>query len=137
MSKPLERYQKLVLKESLPKIHRYPFARKELSLILRCAYKKFLSLVFQDTFTTFCLLLEALRPKQKKNMAVAEYKNAMVAHKLPQDVLVQGFLDMQSLVYVGLVCYSDNTQGDYISYVRELGIMPVEGWLHMFGFRLM
>ncbi|TQD81591.1 hypothetical protein C1H46_032829 [Malus baccata] len=148
MSKPLERYQKLVLKESLPKIHRYPFACRELSLILRGAYKKFpknlQSLIFQDTLTAFRLLPEmqtrnavlaahlllqsgeAALPKQKKNLAVAEYKNAMVAHKrrtkarqeekvsgstqLPQDVLVHifGFLDMQSLASVGLVCWSWN-----------------------------
>ncbi|CAL9008774.1 unnamed protein product [Prunus brigantina] len=145
MSKPLERYQKLGLKESLPRIHRYPLACKELSLILRGAYKKIpknlQSLIFQDTLTAFRLLpemqtrnavlaahlllqsVEATLPKQKKNAAVTEYKNAMVAHKrrtkarqeenvsgstqLPQDVLVHifSFLDMQSLVSVGLVCW--------------------------------
>lgn len=62
MSKPLERYQKLGLKESLPRIHRYPLACKELSLILRGAYKKIpknlQSLIFQDTLTAFRLLPE-------------------------------------------------------------------------------
>ncbi|XP_004309171.1 PREDICTED: F-box protein At5g52880 [Fragaria vesca subsp. vesca] len=145
MSKPLERYQKLALKECLGSIHRYPLVCKELSLILRGAYRKvpknLQSLIFQDTLTAFRLLpemktgsavsaahlllqsVEATLPKQKKNLAVAEYKNAMVVHKrrtkahqeenlahLPQDVLVHvfSFLDFQSLVSVGLVCWSWN-----------------------------
>ncbi|MED6122179.1 hypothetical protein PIB30_037344 [Stylosanthes scabra] len=69
--------------------------------------------------------VEAALPKQKRNMAVKEFKLAMVAHKrrsklhhqeekdsfqLPHDVLVHifSFLDMQSLVSVGLVCWSWN-----------------------------
>lgn len=60
MSNPLERYQKLGLSESLPRIHRYPLACKELSFILRGAYAKFpknlQALIFQDTFTAFRLL---------------------------------------------------------------------------------
>ncbi|KAG5004946.1 hypothetical protein JHK86_029085 [Glycine max] len=68
--------------------------------------------------------VEAALPKQKKNVAVTEFKHAMVAHKrrckahqvekgslpLPQDILVLifSFLDMKSLVSVGLVCRSWN-----------------------------
>ncbi|KAJ1385388.1 F-box-like domain superfamily [Sesbania bispinosa] len=68
--------------------------------------------------------VEAALPKQKRNMAVTEFKHAMVAHKrrckahqvekgsfqLPQDILVHifSFLDMQSLVSVVLVCWSWN-----------------------------
>ncbi|KAF2312211.1 hypothetical protein GH714_028545 [Hevea brasiliensis] len=69
---------------------------------------------------------EAVLPKQRKNLAVKEFKHAKVAHKrrckahpeeeasdaaeLPQDVLVHifSFLDIQSLVSVGLVCWSWN-----------------------------
>ncbi|PRQ60216.1 hypothetical protein RchiOBHm_Chr1g0378761 [Rosa chinensis] len=81
----------------------YPLVCKELSLILRGAYRKvpknLQSLIFQDTLTAFRLLpemktrsavsaahlllqsVEATLPKQKKNLAVTEYKNAMIAHK--------------------------------------------------------
>ncbi|KAF3432909.1 hypothetical protein FNV43_RR24011 [Rhamnella rubrinervis] len=146
MSNPLERYQKLCLRESFPRIHRYPLACKELSFILRSAYAKFpknlQALIFQDTLTAFRLLpgmqtsnavsaahlllrgAEAALPKQKRNLAVTEFKQAMVAHKrrrkarqeekgssqLPQDVLMHvfGFLDVQSLASVGQVCWSWN-----------------------------
>ncbi|KAB1204934.1 hypothetical protein CJ030_MR7G015232 [Morella rubra] len=146
MSNPLERYQKLGLRESLPRIYRYPIACKELSFILRGAYNKLpknlQSLIFEDTLTAFHLLpqmhlhsavsavhllhqsAEAALPKQKRNMAVTEFKHAMVAHKrrhkarqeedgsaqVPQDVLVHifSFLDMKSLVSAGLVCWSWN-----------------------------
>ncbi|XP_061999603.1 F-box protein At5g52880-like [Rosa rugosa] len=131
--------------ESLGSIHRYPLVCKELSLILRGAYRKvpknLQSLIFQDTVTAFRLLpemktrsavsaahlllqsVEATLPKQKKNLAVTEYKNAMIAHKrrakarqeenvahLPQDILVHvfSFLDFQSLVSVGQVCWPWN-----------------------------
>ncbi|XP_035542750.1 F-box protein At5g52880 [Juglans regia] len=146
MSNPLQRYQKLRLKESLPRIYRYPIACKELCFILRSAYNKLpknlQSLIFQDTLTAFHLLpqmqtskavsaahllhqsAEVALPKQKRNLAITEFKQAMVAHKrhykarqeekgsaqLPQDVLVHifSFLDIQSLVSVGLVCWSWN-----------------------------
>ncbi|KAJ7974115.1 F-box protein [Quillaja saponaria] len=146
MSSPLERYQNLGLRESLPKIYRYPFACKELSFILREAYNKLpknlQAIVFQDTLTAFRLLpevqtssavssthillqsVEAALPKQKKSLAVTEFKHAMVAHKrrlktrregngsaqLPHDALVHifSFLDMQSLISMGLVCWSWN-----------------------------
>ncbi|KAF5194436.1 F-box family protein [Thalictrum thalictroides] len=71
------------------------------------------------------LLLQAVEvalPKHKRGLAVTEFKHAVVAYKrrqkvhkdaegspqLPQDVLVHvfGFLDMRSLVVVGLVCRS-------------------------------
>ncbi|KAK7343714.1 hypothetical protein VNO77_12691 [Canavalia gladiata] len=146
MSSPLERYQKLGLKESLPKNYRYPIACKELSFILREAYHQFpknlQAIIFQDTLSAFRLLpqiqtqsavsavhflfqsVEAALPKQKRNVAVTEFKHAMVAHKrhckahqvekgslqLPQDILVHifSFLDMLSLVSAGLVCWSWN-----------------------------
>ncbi|KAK2404521.1 F-box protein [Trifolium repens] len=147
MSTPLERYQKLALTESLSKIYRYPIACKELSFILREAFHQFpknlQTLIFQDTLFAFRLIpqmqtqnavsavhlllqsVEAALPKQKKNMAVTEFKHAMVAHKrrskaqhqvekgslqLPQDVLVHifSFLDMQSLVSAGIVNWSWN-----------------------------
>lgn len=125
---------------------RYPIACRELSFILREAFHQFpknlQSIVFQDTLSAFRLLpeiqtqsavsavhfllqsVEAALPKQKKNVAVTEFKHAMVAHKrrckahqvekgslpLPQDILVLifSFLDMKSLVSVGLVCRSWN-----------------------------
>ncbi|KAJ9139818.1 hypothetical protein P3X46_030516 [Hevea brasiliensis] len=148
MSNPIERYQKLAFKHAFSRIHHYPVACKDLSLILREAYhklpKNLQSVVFQDTLSAFRLLpemqsrsavsaahllfqsAEAVLPKQRKNLAVKEFKHAKVAHKrrckahseeeasdaaeLPQDVLVHifSFLDIQSLVSVGLVCWSWN-----------------------------
>ncbi|GAV72719.1 F-box-like domain-containing protein, partial [Cephalotus follicularis] len=147
MSNPEEKYRTLGLRESLQKVYQYPIACKELSSILRGAYNKLpknlQSLIFQDTLTAFHLLpdmqtssavaaahlllqsAEAALPKQKRNLAVTQFKHAMVAHKrrcksrqevkegstqLPQDVLVHIFslLDMQTLVSVGLVCWSWN-----------------------------
>ncbi|XP_044467455.1 F-box protein At5g52880 [Mangifera indica] len=146
MSNPLEKYQKLGLKEALSRIYRYPKACKELSFILRGAYNKLpknvQALIFQDTLTAFRLLppmqtssavsaahlllqsAEASLPKQKKNLAITEFKHAKVAFKrhskscqdakgtvqLPQDVLIHifSFLDMPSLVSVELVSWSWN-----------------------------
>lgn len=103
MSNTLERYEKLGLRESLPKTYRYPIACRELSFILREAFHQFpknlQSIIFQDTLSAFCLLpeiqtqsavsaahfllqsVEAALPKQKKNVAVTKFKHAMVAHK--------------------------------------------------------
>ncbi|XP_075647551.1 F-box protein At5g52880 isoform X2 [Castanea sativa] len=144
--KAVGRYEELGMKESLHKMYQYPIACKELSFILRLAYnqlpKVLQSLVFQDTLTAFRLLpqmqtctaasaahllyqsAEAALPKQKRNLAITEFKHAMVAHKrrqkacqeergsaqLPLDVLVHifSFLDVQSVVSVGLVCWSWN-----------------------------
>ncbi|XP_031249086.1 F-box protein At5g52880 [Pistacia vera] len=146
MTNPLEKYPKLGLEEALSRIYRYPKACKELSFLLREAYNKLpkntQSLIFQDTLTAFRVLpqmqtssavsaahfllqsAEASLPKQKKNLAVTEFKHAKVAHKrrskacqdekgtvqLPQDVLILifSFLDMPSLVSVGLVSWSWN-----------------------------
>nr|DAD19078.1 TPA_asm: hypothetical protein HUJ06_020541 [Nelumbo nucifera] len=143
MAGTIERYQKLGLKESLNRIYDYPLACNELSFILRGAYSKvsknLQALMFEGTLAAFRrlpevqtrqavsaanLLLQAAEvalPKQKKVLAVAEFKHAVVAHKrrsksrqdeegtaqLPQDVLVHifSFLDMRSLVAVGLVCW--------------------------------
>uniref|UniRef100_A0A0R0ENH2 F-box domain-containing protein n=1 Tax=Glycine max TaxID=3847 RepID=A0A0R0ENH2_SOYBN len=60
--------------------------------------------------------VEAALPKQKKNVAVTKFKHAMVVHKrrcslqLPQDILAHifSFLEMKSLVSMGLVCWSWN-----------------------------
>ncbi|XVF12585.1 hypothetical protein REPUB_Repub08aG0131700 [Reevesia pubescens] len=103
MSNPTQRYQKLCLGESLPRIYRYPIACEELSFILRGAYTKLpkhlQSLIFQDTLSAFRLLpeiqtcsavaashlllqsAEAALPKQKKSLVVTEFKHAMVALK--------------------------------------------------------
>ncbi|PON96941.1 F-box domain containing protein [Trema orientale] len=143
---PFQRYQKLGLRDSLQRIHRYPLACKELSLIIRGAYtklpKNLQALILQDTLNAFRLLpgmqtrnavsaahlllqsAEAALPKQKRNLAVTEFKQAMVAHKrrckarqeekgsahLPQDILVHvfSFLDMLSLVSVAQVCWPWN-----------------------------
>ncbi|EEF49027.1 conserved hypothetical protein [Ricinus communis] len=142
----MERYQKLGFKQAMSRIHHYPIACKDLSLILGEAYnelpKNLQSIVFQDTLSAFRLLpqmqtrgavsaahlllqsAEAVLPKQKRNLAVKEFKHAKIAHKrrckahheedstieLPQDVLLHifSFLDMKSLVSVELVCWSWN-----------------------------
>ncbi|KHN12925.1 F-box protein, partial [Glycine soja] len=126
------------IRESLLKTYRYPIACRELSFILREAFHQFpknlQSIVFQDTLSAFRLLpqiqtqsavsavhsllqsVEAALPKQKKNVAVTKFKHAMVVHKrrcslqLPQDILAHifSFLEMKSLVSMGLVCWSWN-----------------------------
>lgn len=74
---------------------------------------------------------EAALPKQKRGLSATEFKNAKVAYKrrakrptpeqedrdfvqIPQDVLVHvfSFLDMQSLISAGMVCWSWNTAAD-------------------------
>ncbi|CAL5367406.1 unnamed protein product [Camellia sinensis] len=212
----LERYEKLGIGESLPRIYQYPLACREISIILRGAYSKLpknlQSLVFQHTLTAFRLLpllevmgssvgaatlcimgssvgaatlctipkidfetaeivfdfdpeirplsstststqlststldprlrrrmqtqnavsaanlliqsAEAVLPKQKKVLAVTEFKHAKVAHKrrckdrqeegsiqLPQDVVVHifSFLDLQSLLSAASVCWLWNS----------------------------
>ncbi|XP_059667138.1 F-box protein At5g52880 [Cornus florida] len=142
MAEPLERYQELGFGESLQQTFRYPIACKELSFILRQIYSKLpknlQSLIFQDTLTAFRLLpqmqtqtaisaanlllqsAEAALPKQKRALAVTEFKHAKVAQKrrckaqqkeegliqLPRDVLVDifSFLDLRSLVSAASVC---------------------------------
>ncbi|WCJ36750.1 F-box family protein [Euphorbia peplus] len=148
MSNSIERrYKKLALNDALSRIHHYPTACKDLSFLLRQSYtklpKNLQSILFHDTLSAFRLLplkptqsavsaahnliqsAEAVLPKQRKNVAVKEFKHAMVAHKrsckahnheegetdeLPQDVLVHifSFLDLQSLVSVEQVCWSWN-----------------------------
>ncbi|CAL9164119.1 F-box protein At5g52880 [Musa acuminata AAA Group] len=141
-----ERYEKLGLVEALSRAHDYPSACHELGLILRLAYadlpKNLQSVVFQETLSAFRLLpevqtghglssanvllqaAEVALPKQKKALAVSEFKHAAVAHKrrsrahhdggsvvLPYDLLVHifSFLDLRSLASVGLVCWAWNT----------------------------
>ncbi|KAI3735356.1 hypothetical protein L6452_14851 [Arctium lappa] len=142
MEGPLDRYHKLGLQQSLYRLCHYPSACKELALILKLSYSKFpkllQSLLVQDVLTAFRLLprmqtqsaisaanlllqsVESAFPKQKKSLAVTEFKHAVVAHKryskarnseedmleLPQDVLVHvfSFLDLKSLVSASQVC---------------------------------
>lgn len=115
-------------------------------MILRGAYSKvpknLQALLFQDTLAAFRLLseagssqgisaanlllqaVEASLPKQKKALAVTEFKHAAVALRrhsknrqgetesvqLPDDIVIHmfGFLDVRSLVAAGLVCRSWN-----------------------------
>ncbi|KAK1419421.1 hypothetical protein QVD17_28588 [Tagetes erecta] len=146
MEGAVNRYQKLGLHESLSVSCNYSSACKELALIIKLSYSKspklLQSILFQDVLTAFRSLprmqtqsaisaantllqcVEAALPKQKKTLAVTEFKHAMVAHKrcskvrqcqqdlveLPQDVLVHIFclLDLQSLVSASQVCRSWN-----------------------------
>ncbi|KAL7003523.1 hypothetical protein U1Q18_004677 [Sarracenia purpurea var. burkii] len=143
---PQERYEKLGISESLSRIYQYPIACTELSFILRGAYSKLSktlqSLIFQHTLTAFRLLpqmqtqkavsaanlliqsVEAVLPKQKKVLAVTEFRRAKIAHKrhskdreeegsaqLPQDVLVHifSYLDLRSLLSAASVCWLWNS----------------------------
>ncbi|XP_073109101.1 F-box protein At5g52880 isoform X2 [Elaeis guineensis] len=143
---PSERYEELGLAEALLRPYDYPTACRELGLILRLAYGKLSkglqSIVFRDTLSAFRLLpqvqtgngissanillqaAEVVLPKQKKALAVSEFKHAVVAHKrrsrahedggsmqLPHDVLVHifSFLDMRSLVTASSVCWAWNS----------------------------
>lgn len=140
-----DRYKKLGLRESIGKIYQYALACKELSSILRLAFHKLTKslqhLILDDVVFAFRtlpqmeassaveaanLLLQAAEsaalPKQKRAMAVKEFKHAMVAHKrrwksrqqgegmsqLPQDVLmiIFSFLDLRSLVAAASVSRS-------------------------------
>ncbi|KAI4378158.1 hypothetical protein MLD38_015680 [Melastoma candidum] len=145
-----ERYRRLGIRESLAVEHRYPTACRDLSFILRGAYdrlpKHLKSLVFHDTSAAFRLLpemkaqsavsaatllvqaAEAALPKQKKNLAVSEFKRAKIAYKkhckirqessdsvqLPHDVLLHifSFLDFQSIMSASLVCWAWNVAGN-------------------------
>ncbi|PIN21673.1 hypothetical protein CDL12_05631 [Handroanthus impetiginosus] len=144
---PVDRYQTLRLSEFLSKPSHYALACKELSLVLKSAYAKLpkdlQSLLFQETLFAFSLLSEMQTqsafsaanslsksaefalPKQKRALAVKEYKHAIVASKrkpkanreepglcpLPHDVLVHifSFLDVHSVVSASAVCRSWNT----------------------------
>ncbi|XP_010555698.1 PREDICTED: F-box protein At5g52880 [Tarenaya hassleriana] len=147
MATPMERYKKLFVGEALSEIHRYPLVSQELSSILKLGYRRFpknvQALIFQDTLTAFRLLpdmqtsaavsaaqlllksVEAVLPKQKRNLAIAELKHSKVAMKrhsktreeeeldspqLPEDVLrhIFSFLDVASLVSAAQVCRSWN-----------------------------
>eukprot|EP01018_Ginkgo_biloba_P000605 Gb_20612 [translate_table: standard] len=138
----LQRYEELELRVALSRKCDYREACKELAVILRGAYNKvpknLQALMFQDTLAAFRLLhetysskdiaaanlllqaAEASMPKQKKALAVTEYKHAAVALRrrskirqeeagstqLTSDALIHifGFLDVRSLVVAGLVC---------------------------------
>ncbi|KAH7651509.1 F-box domain-containing protein [Dioscorea alata] len=141
----MKRYEELGMGEALSRSYDYPSACQELALILRCAYaqlpKTLHSLLLRDTLAAFRLLpvmqtslglsaanllfqaAEAVLPRQKKALAVAEFKRAVVAHKrryrahqhgdsiqLPQDILIHifKFLDMRSLVTSSSVCWAWN-----------------------------
>ncbi|GLJ38243.1 hypothetical protein SUGI_0778550 [Cryptomeria japonica] len=138
----LQSYEELELRVALSRRWDYVEACKELAVILRGAYSKvpknLQALMFQDTLAAFRLLpgadtsqrilaanlllqaAEASLPKQKKALAITEFKHAAVALRrhskfrhqeadplqLTNDVLVHifGFLDVRSLVSTGLVC---------------------------------
>ncbi|KAK9121517.1 hypothetical protein Syun_019134 [Stephania yunnanensis] len=157
----LERYQSLGVGESLLRPYDYPWACKEVGFILRSAYanlpKTLQHLLFQHTLAAFRLLpkvqtqsgmaavtillqaAEVAFPKQKRVLAVTEYKHAVVAYKrncknqqveeesvdLPQDILVQIFslLDMRSFLTAGLVCCSPSIALNHISLTRLLVVM--------------
>ncbi|CAN6443931.1 unnamed protein product [Victoria cruziana] len=140
----LERYKGIGVGEGLSRGVDYPWTCKELSFILRDVFpnalKPLRELIFHDTLSAFrflpqvqtsrglssaSLLLqaaEAVLPKQKRALAVSEFKHAVVSYKrrskhqndeegsllLPLDVLVHifTFLDIRSLATVGLVCQS-------------------------------
>ncbi|KAI7734130.1 hypothetical protein M8C21_009279 [Ambrosia artemisiifolia] len=142
----VNRYEKLGVEKSLSRSCSYPSACKELALILKLSYSKFpklfQSFLFQDVLTAFRLLprmqtqsavsaantllqaVDSTLPKQKKTLALTEFKQAIIAHKrsskprlthqdlveLPQDVLVHifSFLDLQSLLSASQVCRSWN-----------------------------
>ncbi|KAM0938414.1 putative F-box domain-containing protein [Dioscorea sansibarensis] len=141
----MKRYEALGMEEALSRSYDYPSACQELALILRCAYnqlpKTLHSLLLRDTLAAFRLLpvmqtshglsaanlllqaAEAVLPKQKKALAVSEFKHAVVAHKrryrahqhggsmqLPQDILIHifKFLDMHSLITSSSVCWAWN-----------------------------
>ncbi|GAB2293991.1 hypothetical protein Dimus_028207 [Dionaea muscipula] len=179
MEGPMVRYQKLKLRESLDTPYRYPFVCKELGFILRTGYsrvpKNLQALILEDTLTAFRLLpqmqtesavsaasyliqsAESTLPKQKRAVAVKEFKKGKVAHKrrnkaskrdsgslqLPQDVLlhVLSFLDMQSLVSAGLVCRSwyeaasENYlwQSHYSAYFGDLDSSAKTEWKEAFS----
>ncbi|EOA13861.1 hypothetical protein CARUB_v10026964mg [Capsella rubella] len=142
----MKRYQNLMVGEALSKNHLYPFVCNELSSVLNLAYsqlpKNVKALIFQDTLSAFRLLpdintsaavsaanillksVEAVLPKQKKNLAIVEFKQAKVAltrrsksHEedidipsLPQDILIHifSFLDVSSLLSSAQVSRSWN-----------------------------
>ncbi|GAB2227652.1 hypothetical protein Droror1_Dr00009479 [Drosera rotundifolia] len=138
----LERYEKLKLRSALGFPHLYPFACREIACILTEVYSKLpknlQAVILDDAVAAFRLLpqmqmknavsaanslirsAEAALPKQKRALAVKEFKQGKVANKrrikvsnfnsgsfeLPRDVLIQvfGLLDMKSLVSAGSVC---------------------------------
>ncbi|WOK98573.1 hypothetical protein Cni_G07285 [Canna indica] len=143
-----ERYEELGLADALSRAHDYPAACQELGLILRLAYadlpKNLQSVVFRDTLLALRFLPEVQTghgissanivlqaaefalPKQKKALAVSEFKHSVIIHKrrskahhdegdgslnLPDDVLAHifSFLDLQSLLSVSLVCWVWNS----------------------------
>lgn len=142
----IERYQELGIEESLELPYRYPIVCKDLSFILRGIYKKLSKdlqlLIFQHSLSAFRLLplmqtqaalsaanlliqsAEVVLPKQKKVVAVKEFKQAKICLKkhskarkerdsppLPQDVLMHifGFLDLRSLLSASSVCWAWNS----------------------------
>ncbi|XP_047331370.1 F-box protein At5g52880 [Impatiens glandulifera] len=143
----VERYKKLGLRESLHRAYQYPVVCKELSFILKGAYrqvpKNLQSFIFEDVLTAFHLLpemqtqtavsaayallqtAESVLPKQKRVLAVSEFKHAKISHKrrskvssdsptssaqLSEDVLVHvfSFLDLRSLISASQVSRSWN-----------------------------
>ncbi|CAN7139650.1 F-box protein At5g52880 [Brassica rapa] len=140
------RYQNLMVGDGLSDHHRYPFACNELISMIDLGYsrlpKDVKAFIFQDCLSAFRLLpemnttaavsaanllvksVESAFPKQKKNLAIVQFKQAKVALKrrtksheesrdtpsLPQDVLVHIFslLDVSSLISSSQVSRSWN-----------------------------
>ncbi|KAF8114807.1 hypothetical protein N665_0033s0001 [Sinapis alba] len=130
------RYQNLMVGDGLSDHRLYPFACNELSSMIDLGYSQFpkdlKAFIFRDSLSAFRLLpdlnrsaavsaanlllksVESAFPKQKKNLAIVQFKQAKVALKrrtksyvdhletpsLPQDILVQIFslLDVSSLL---------------------------------------
>ncbi|CAN8244522.1 unnamed protein product [Cochlearia groenlandica] len=156
----MKRYENLMIGEALSRHNnQYPLACNELSSIYEMGYsqipKNVKALIFRDTLSAFRLLplvntsaavsaannliksLEAVLPKQKKNLAIVEFKQAKVALKrrnksqdeedldlpsLPQDVLIHifSFLDVSSLASSSHVSRSWNLATYDVSLWRSL-----------------
>ncbi|CAN7139649.1 hypothetical protein BRARA_J00797 [Brassica rapa] len=153
-----KRYQNLKVAEALSNNHLYPFACNELSSIIDLGYsqlpKDLKAFIFRDCLSAFRLLpemntsaavsaanllvksVESAFPKQKKNLAIVEFKQAKVALKrrtkshdehidlpsLPQDILVHifSFLDLYSLLSSSQVSRSWNQATSEGSLWRSL-----------------
>ncbi|CAH8363605.1 unnamed protein product [Eruca vesicaria subsp. sativa] len=140
------RYQNLMVGDGLSDHHLYPFACNELSSFIDLGYsrlpKDVKAFIFRDCLTAFRLLpdmntpaaisaanlllksVESAFPKQKKNLAIVQFKQAKVALKrrtksheehidtpsLPQDILVQIFslINVSSLLSSSQVSRSWN-----------------------------
>ncbi|KAJ0267234.1 F-box protein [Hirschfeldia incana] len=152
------RYQNLMVGDGLSDHRLYPFACNELSSMIDLGYsrlpKEVKVFIFRDCLSAFRLLpdmntsaaisaanlllksVESAFPKQKKNVALVQFKQAKVALKrrtkshdediitpsLPQDILVHifGLLDVSSLISSSQVSRSWNLAAHEGSLWRSL-----------------